>query len=377
MKIKFLLSSGDPTGIGPEICLKCLSDLPHIQNDNDSLFPLKDKIFKQEITLSLIGNGKIFSDLIQRYHLPLDFIETEKYAFLQHQKFPEIKVDFLNLVFPELENELSKEKKRDDLPPDLDSLYERLRMFGSGKFSLQLLHKAIGLLKLKQFHGLITAPINKKNIVKDLKKDNENLDSENISSEKKFMGHTEYLANSFGVTQYNMVFFSSFFDLVLLSTHIPLSQVEDYITREKIEEAIQRGLFIQKFTKDQTPILVMGVNPHAGEKGQIGKIDTLLEQVIKEQQKKGINIIGPCSADSAFVWVYQKKYRTVIAAYHDQGLIPLKMIAKGSSVNVTMGLPFIRTSVDHGTAYDIVGRNEADATSLIYAIEKARQLYQY
>ena len=375
--MNFLLSSGDPTGVGPEICLKFLVDLfetKKAKEQNNTFLALKKGLRSGEIVISIIGHQELFIDLIQRYGLPLNFVKTQRYAFLQHQSEPLIKVDFIPLEFPPSLSPIIAEffKKKNT---DLQLFYQRLREYGAGQFSLQILHKVANLLKLKRYDGVITAPVNKSMINRELIANKTDHLEGNYPT--FFKGHTEFFAETFAIQKYKMVFFSPVFDLVLLTTHLPLAEVEQNITPAGIENAIEQALTIQRMTKDQNPIIVMGVNPHAGENGQIGKIDLLLQKIITQHQQKGINIVGPFSADSAFVWVYQKKYRTVIAAYHDQGLIPLKMIAKGTSINVTMGLPFIRTSVDHGTAYDIAGKNQAEAIPLMYAVEQARKLYEF
>ena len=120
-----------------------------------------------------------------------------------------------------------------------------------------------------------------------------------------------------------------------------------------------------------TPIALMGVNPHAGEGGLLGKEEVLLREVVGEFQGRGVLIEGPLPADSGFRAVYEGRYGVVVATYHDQGLIPMKMLSGGRSVNLTMGLPFVRTSVDHGTAYDIAGGYTANALSLYCAIREA------
>ena len=215
----------------------------------------------------------------------------------------------------------------------------------SGEMALHSLQIAVTNIQqsLKRGHqaALITAPLNKKAI--SLKTPD-------------FIGHTEFLAAT-TQSEATMSFISPAFHLILITTHLPLRQVSAAMTPAAIHKALRHALFLQKQMDDTLPLAVMGLNPHAGEEGLLGKEEDVLREAIQLFVDQGERIEGPLSADSTFFGLVsrKKRYRTVVACYHDQGLIPLKMMSQSQSVNLTLGLPFIRTSVDHGTAFDIAG----------------------
>jgi 4-hydroxythreonine-4-phosphate dehydrogenase len=164
--------------------------------------------------------------------------------------------------------------------------------------------------------------------------------------------------------------------VVLATTHVPLRQVSKQLTTEKIVTAIELAAqACVDLGLSRPRIGVCGLNPHAGEGGKIGteELSTILPAV-QAARKKEIDVAGPLSADALFYHAYQGAYDVVVAMYHDQGLAPLKMVAFEQGVNWTLGLPFIRTSPDHGTAYDIAGKGVANASSMVAALRLAKQL---
>ncbi|MDX8389968.1 MAG: 4-hydroxythreonine-4-phosphate dehydrogenase PdxA [Mariprofundaceae bacterium] len=192
-----------------------------------------------------------------------------------------------------------------------------------------------------------------------------------------FPGHTEYLAALAGVKRIVMMLASDKLRIALLTTHVPLKDVS---TQLSIKESAHMFQIIhddlrQRF-KIETPRLALcGLNPHAGESGHFGDEEqTVLTPAVNQAVKAGINIIGPLSADSLFSVNMRSQFDTIVCCYHDQGLIPIKALSFGEAVNVTLGLPFVRTSVDHGTATDRVGTTEVSHQSLLAAIRLAKRM---
>lgn len=189
-------------------------------------------------------------------------------------------------------------------------------------------------------------------------------------------GHTELLAELTGARRVAMMFYAEALRVVLATVHIPLADVPRALTRARVEEVIMLAAEeLPRFGHPRARLAVAGLNPHAGEHGLFGvEEDSVLRPAIAACRTRGIDVDGPFPADTLFVRALGGEFDAVIACYHDQGLIPVKMAAFGRAVNVTLGLPIIRTSVDHGTAFDIAGRGVADASSLIEAVRLAARL---
>lgn len=192
-----------------------------------------------------------------------------------------------------------------------------------------------------------------------------------------FTGHTEFLADRAGVERVVMLLVAGRLRVALATTHLPLREVPGAITRERLTrtlEILHRDLR-EKFRIETPAIAVLGLNPHAGEGGHLGREEIeVIEPVVAALRASGINLAGPLPADTAFVPSRLARFDAVCAMYHDQGLPVLKHAGFGHAVNVTLGLPFVRTSVDHGTALDLAGTGRADAGSLEAALELARYL---
>ncbi len=191
-----------------------------------------------------------------------------------------------------------------------------------------------------------------------------------------FTGHTEFLSGLLGVDLPVMLLVAGDLRVALASTHLPLREVPDFITRERLTRVIQvlHTDLRAKFGIESPEIVVCGLNPHAGEGGHLGvEDDAVIAPVVQELMREGMNLRGPLPADTAFTPASGHK-DAVLAMYHDQGLPVLKFAGFGNAVNVTLGLPIIRTSVDHGTAFDIAGTGTADTGSLIAAIELAKTM---
>lgn len=232
---------------------------------------------------------------------------------------------------------------------------------GDARATLAALDLGIELARSTKNSALITAPLNKAEIARYV--------------DPAFRGHTDYLAEKCGLERYGrdylMAFLSPRLRVALLSTHLPLRQALDLVTTQNLVEA---GRCLARSVPGRS-IVVAGLDPHAGEGGLLGTADDLeVRPAVEQLRAEGLDFHGPESADSLFARMERGAYDWVLALYHDQGLIALKTAAFGSATNWTAGLPFIRTSVDHGTAYDIAGRGVADAGSLRAVVEQTLEL---
>jgi 4-hydroxythreonine-4-phosphate dehydrogenase len=189
-------------------------------------------------------------------------------------------------------------------------------------------------------------------------------------------GHTDLLAHLTGARRVAMMFHADVLRVILATVHIPLAEVPSALTRDVLEETIDLAARELPLFGWPAPRLgVAGLNPHAGEHGLMGlEEDAVLVPAIDACRARGIHVEGPFPADTVFVRAMRGDFDAVIACYHDQGLIPVKLVAFGRAVNVTLGLPIVRTSVDHGTAFDIAGRGIADPSSLVHAVLLAAKL---
>jgi 4-hydroxythreonine-4-phosphate dehydrogenase len=189
-------------------------------------------------------------------------------------------------------------------------------------------------------------------------------------------GHTDLLAHLTGADQVAMMFYSDELRVVLATVHVPLADVPTLLTARLVEQTIALAAReLPKFDKVPPRIAVAGLNPHAGEHGLFGREEeTAIAPAIECCRAKGIDVSGPYPADTLFVRARKGEFDVVIACYHDQGLIPVKLLAFGKAVNVTIGLPIVRTSVDHGTAFDIAGKGIADPESMVSAVLLAARL---
>jgi len=311
---KFFISPGDPAGIGPEVTLKALSKNKKIQNN-----------------FILAGDKNLYQNLISQNNLDLNLIEEdsdEEGVIFKH--------------FP-LKNNVSIGN------PDV----------GNANYIIDILsHGALGCLK-NEFKGLITGPINKELI---------------NQSGFEFSGHTEFLADIANVKKVVMLLMNKKLKIALLTTHIPLSEVPSKISKKNLENTISiiSDEFENTWKIKNPSICLLGLNPHAGEGGYIGhEEEEILKPFVNSSPK---NVFGPISADTSFIEENINKYDVFLAMYHDQGLPVIKSMGFGNTLNVTMGLPFIRISVDHGTAYEIAGKNKADFSSMDEALKTSFSL---
>src|SRR5690606_32755182 len=315
------ISIGDINGISAEVTMKALMDA---------------RVHKL-ITPVIYGHGKALTSY--RKLLGLDefnFMQIKSIAEVHHKKINVINVqDECPEIIPGVET------------PE------------AGKMALAALDHAISDLKSQQIDALVTAPLNKNNINRP---------------GLKFIGHTEYLTAAFGNPKSMMFMVTEDMRVGLVTGHIPLREVAENITGEKIKEKLEimRNSLQVDFGIQKPKIAVLGLNPHAGEDGLLGREeDEIIKPVIQEYKDRGSLIFGPYPSDGFFGMMHQNKFDGILAMYHDQGLIPFKTIAFSTGVNFTAGLPIVRTSPDHGTAYGIAGKNLADEGSMRSAIFQA------
>lgn len=225
-----------------------------------------------------------------------------------------------------------------------------------GKYAIQSLLMATEALKNGHIHALVTAPIHKKNV---------------HTHEFPYTGHTPFLMDYFQRKDVVMLLAAGDFRVGLVTEHVPLKDVASYITKENIISKLNilHASLKRDFDIEKPKIAVLALNPHAGDEGLIGSEEAeIIRPSIIEAKHHNMIVMGPYSADAFFARGNQERFDAVLAMYHDQGLIPLKSLALGEGINYTAGLPFVRTSPDHGTAFDIAGKNKADVSSFNAAI---------
>jgi 4-hydroxythreonine-4-phosphate dehydrogenase len=323
---------GDPGGIGPEVTLKALAS-PEIK----SIMRSRSK----KVRFVLIGSPDVYLEnkKLTRTRLTFDIIDC-----LEPKR---LKPDVIHIL---------------DLQDDATEVCIGKIALANAALSYHALEVGAYLAREKVIDALVTASLNKEAV-------------QLISP--GFTGHTEYLARIAGTKRFAMMLAGGPLRLVLITTHLPLNKVSAAITSRKVLEKIEiANAFLKKSMRIRNPrIGVASFNPHAGEGGKMG--DEELKHItpaVKRARLKKINAIGPIPADIIFHEAYNGNLDAVIAMYHDQGLGPLKMIAFHTGVNVTLNLPFIRTSPDHGTAFDIAYTNSAHPGSMIEAIKLAVNL---
>lgn len=317
------ITLGDPSGIGPEVTLKALANAP-------------DNRFKY----LLLGDTGTVERLNQSLgtKLPLqsfkDYTGDGRYFLLQAGPA---------------------------LPANLEC---GARV--AAESAVAALVEGARRSSLKEIKGVVTAPVNKENIIK---------------LGQPFTGQTELLSDLAGAKRTAMMLLGAddrdrWLRVALVTTHLPLRDVADRITGPKIEQTIELAAqACRDLGLPRAKVAVCGLNPHAGEGGEMGTEEiTTITPAVERAKSRGIDVEGPIAADTLFYYAFRGQYDAVVAMYHDQGLAPLKMIGFETGINWTLGLPFIRTSPDHGTAYNIAGQNKANPGSMISALNLARKL---
>ncbi len=233
----------------------------------------------------------------------------------------------------------------------------------AGVSAIQSLRRGLDLITTRQVQAFVTAPVSKESF---------------HLADMRFPGHTEWLAHETHATDVAMLMAAGALRAILVTRHVPLGSVPKHLTAQALSSAARLGwAFVRDLLGRKRPRLVAcGLNPHAGDNGLIGSEEKRMRLTLGQLRKKGIPIDGPIAADSVFRDMAKRQYDLALAAYHDQGMIPLKLFASERLVNITLGLPFIRTSPGHGTAYDIAGKGRADAGPMIEAILLAARYSQ-
>lgn len=233
-----------------------------------------------------------------------------------------------------------------------------------GKYGVLSLQAAVKALKANEIDALVTAPLNKHTMQ---------------SGEFNFTGHTPYLKDAFKADDVVMLMVAENMKVALLTEHVAIGEVAKNISKEQIIKKINllKNSLKKDFGIDKPKIAVLGLNPHAGDEGLVGKEEKeIIRPAVLEAKKNDCIVLGPYSADAFFARGSHEKFDAVLAMYHDQGLIPFKSLALGEGTNFTAGLSVIRTSPDHGTAFDIAGKNQADEASFRQAIYTAIDIYE-
>ena len=312
------ITLGDLNGIGPEVVIKALADNRLLSH----------------ITPVVYGSTRVIS-----YYKKL--MELEEFNYSQ--------VKARGQFFPKAINLVNCWEDAIEINPGRPAKE-------SAKAALLSLHKVVEEAREGIIDGFVTAPIDKNTI---------------YGEDFPFRGHTEYLTQAFNATETLMLMVGGSLRVGLVTEHIPIKDITTHLTRERVELKIRllELSLRQDFNISKPKIAVLGLNPHAGDEGLIGSEENqIIKPVISDLKNKGKLIFGPFPADGFFGAGQHLKYDGIVAMYHDQGLIPFKTLAFENGVNFTAGLPVVRTSPDHGTAYGIAGKNQADESSMREAI---------
>lgn len=318
-----VISSGDPAGIGPEIIIKSLAE---------------SSIFRR-ITPLVIGDCKVFRKTTRIINTSFDLITSKSATGAC------VKENTVNFI-------------------DIDNVSFKKFRFGAtdkdyGKAAMEYLSLGVDIVAKNKGSSLVTAPISKESI--------------NMAG-YKYKGHTEYLADRTGSKNVTMMLIGGGLRVSLVTRHIQLKDVAKSINTRIIASTIENTYYaLKNIFKIKFPTVgVAALNPHAGEGGLLGNEEKdIILPAIKSFKRSLIGLSGPYPSDTLFYKAYKGDFDAVVCMYHDQGLIPLKMIAFETGVNLTIGLPFVRTSPDHGTAFDIAGKGIANPASMIQAIKLA------
>ena len=315
---------GDPAGVGPEIIIKMFQDRSIF--DFSCPLVIGDATFLKKVALNLTSDLSI---------TPIS--SPEEGAFASGS------IDVLDLK---------------NIPDEV-SIGQPSAL--GGKASVEYIRTAVNLALDRKVTAITTAPINKKSI---------------HLSGFAWLGHTEMLADFTKTKDVALMLTGDALRVVIVTTHVPLNKVWENISYEQIKTTINltHNWLVEHIT-ESPKIAVTGLNPHCGDGGIFGDEElTKIIPAVDTSKNEGINVIGPFSADALFAKFKSNRYDAVVTMYHDQGMIPVKMANRGNTVNVTLGLPIVRTSVDHGTAFDIAGKGCASPRSLKLAIRSAAQL---
>ncbi len=326
-RMRIAITLGDPNGIGPEVVLKCLDD------------PLVMK----RVEPVVIGAKKVL----------------QVHAKALGRRLPAL-IENMTAPLPKRGIRIVDTSKGEEVSVEMGKLTP-----GAGSMAMNAVDEGIRLAKQKKVSALVTGPISKLAIVR---------------AGYNFPGHTEYLAKKTNVKDQVMMMVSRELRVSLATGHIALKQVSERLTINGLVAKLKRVRLslIRDFGISQPKIAVLGLNPHAGENGVLGsEEEEVIIKAIKDAGNRGIIALGPFPADGFFGSGQYCGYDCILAMYHDQGLAPFKLLSFGSGVNFTAGLPIVRTSPDHGTAFDIAGKNQANEGSMIQAVLQAASIAEH
>lgn len=320
------ITMGDPAGIGPEVIAKAIAG----------------KALRNICRLVVIGSFPVMEQTVKALKLALKAVRVEG-----HEMVPAHAGTVAVL---------------DPLETPLGKFTPGVAAAETGAASVAFIKKGVELAQIGCIDGIVTAPINKEAI--------------NLAG-CHYPGHTELLADLTGATESGMMIVGGPLRIMFVTTHVAIKDLSSLLSREKIEKGIRLAhLALTRLYGIQKPkIGVAALNPHAGEHGLFGDEEArVILPAARAAQRQGILASDPLPADTLFGKAAKGQYDGIVAMYHDQGLIPLKLVAFGACVNLTVGLPIIRTSVDHGTAFDIVGKGIAEPGSLLEAVKLAARI---
>lgn len=319
------ITMGDPAGIGPEVVLKAVAE---------------EEVRKVCVPV-IIGDAQLLAHTARTLDLQSGYDIVRK-----EEPFPE---ELTEPVIFHLDNISGS------IEPGIES-------GAAGKAAAGYIEAAVELCAAGNIDAIATAPINKRAL---------------FLGGYSFPGHTEFLAHLTGAEEYAMAFVAANLRIVLLSTHVPLSQAIRMVERDRLVGIINlANRELQRWGIERPRLAVAALNPHGAEGGLFGmeEASEIAPAIEACRGLDDINVRGPFSADTVFLRASRGEFDAVIACYHDQAMIPVKCLSFGEAVNVTLGLPFIRTSVDHGTAFDIAGKGLAEHSSMVAAIKLAADL---
>lgn len=318
------ITLGDVNGIGPELILKGFQD----QTIRDLGTPI------------LYGSGRALQIYRKIYDL-------QKFHYNIIQSPSQAQPRRLNLI---------------EVAPELEKVDIGQPTEAAGQVSLLALQRAIADAQHQELDVLVTLPVDKSTVQK---------------AQADFVGHTEMLAQAFNVSNNLMMMVSDDMTVGLVTNHLPIAQVAANLTVERIVAKIKLMDYSLRtdFSVERPLIAVLGLNPHAGDNGLIGEEEEMISKAVSQLYREGLMVTGPYPADGFFGNLQYRKFDGIIAMYHDQGLIPFKLLTGFGGVNFTAGMPIIRTSPDHGVAYDIAGKGLADVTSFREAMYMAADAF--
>ncbi|MEI7236369.1 D-threonate 4-phosphate dehydrogenase [Pectobacterium brasiliense] len=319
------VTMGDPAGIGPEIIIKSLAEG------------------------ELSGASAVVVGCVQtmRRILALNVVPAVELKIIDKPADAVFAPGVINMIDEPLE--------------DPQALKPGVVQSQAGDLAYRCIKKATELAMAGEVHAIATAPLNKEAL---------------HSAGHLYPGHTELLAKLTNSRDYAMVLYTDKLKVIHVSTHIALRKFLDTLNRDRVETVIDMAdVFLKRVGFTHPRIAVAGVNPHAGENGLFGDEEIkIVSPSVEAMKAKGIDVYGPCPPDTVYLQAYEGQYDMVVAMYHDQGHIPLKLLGFYDGVNITAGLPFIRTSADHGTAFDIAWTGKAKSESMAISIQLAMQL---